>query len=30
MLALPLSGSILCLHTGAFLLETVRERPFDG
>jgi TRAP-type C4-dicarboxylate transport system permease small subunit len=30
MLALPLSGAILCLHTWAFLLEAIKERPLDG
>lgn len=30
MTVLPLSGTILCLHAWAFLLEVLRRRPLDG
>lgn len=30
MLALPLSGTILCLHTCALLIQAFKGRPLDG
>ncbi len=30
MLVLPISGTILCLHTWVFLIEALKGRPFDG
>ncbi len=30
MLVLPLSGTILCLHSWVFLIDALKGRPFDG